>query len=381
MDVVPARKGQVKGTQPVRVMVFCGVLIAASLASNACGGGAGGGNGSTPPPAIPPPATTYSLNGRVQKGPFAIGSEMTFNVLDATLSANGTVYSTQTTDALGDFSQSNIASSLVEIVAQGFYFDELSDQLSASQILLRGISDLILNNSPTVNVLTSLQEQRLKALVSQGSTFAAANSKSETEVLSLFGISAASVNTLSTFDSMRIDGSTDQDAVLLAVSVILSQMATDLAKANGTTEAAELSNLINTIAAGIASTGTLTSTTFVQEKSLANTEINAATLTANLQAYYAMNGVTVTAPLFIEWVDQTNSGVLPHRLVPVTGVAFSAVTTASPGRSITSNVVTVAGAGTGVVVKVVASAGTTIIKNGVAVAGQLAIATNGDTLA
>jgi hypothetical protein len=361
----------------IKILSFWMSLLAVGPLLGGCGGG--GGNSSAPTPTSTP---TYSLSGRVQKGPFAIGSEITVNLLDKSLSPTGTVYNTQTSDALGDFAlSSNISTPLVEIVAQGFYFDEISAELSAAQIELRAISDLSVNNLPTVNVLTTLQEQRLKTLVSMGSTVAAASSQSANEVLSLFGINAASVNSLSMFDSMRIDGGTDQDAVLLAVSVILSQMATDSAKANGTTEAAELSNLVNTIAAGIASTGTLTSTTFVPAKNLANTEINAATLTANLQAYYAKNGATVTAPLFMEWVDQTNSGVLPQRLVPVNAVVFSAVTTANPAQSITSNAVTVGGVGTGVVVKVVASGGTTIIKNGVAVVGQLAIAQDGDTLA
>jgi hypothetical protein len=148
--------------------------------------------------------------------------------------------------------------------------------------------------------ISTLQEQRLKTLVSQGSTFAAANGQSKSEVLALFGINASSVNALSTLDSMRVDGNTDGDAALLAVSVLLSQMATDSAITNGTTEAAELSNLVNGIAAGIATTGTLASTTFVPARNLAATQINAITVTANLQAYYAKNGVTVTAPLYGE---------------------------------------------------------------------------------
>jgi hypothetical protein len=95
----------------------------------------------------------------VQKGPFAIGSEITVTAVDTTLSPTGTVYNTQTSDALGDFAlSSKISTPQVEIVAQGFYFDELSDQLSASQIQLRGISELSVNNSPTVNALTTLQE-------------------------------------------------------------------------------------------------------------------------------------------------------------------------------------------------------------------------------
>lgn len=344
----------------------------------ACGGGGNAGGGTS---SQPPPASTYSVSGRAQKGPFGIGSEITINALDPTLSATGTVYGTQTNDALGDFSLSKIATAHVEIVAEGFYIDDLTGQLSASQIQLRSISDLGVNGSPTVNVLTTLQEQRLKTLISQGGTFAAADSQSQSEVLALFGIDAGSINSLSTSDSMRIDGTSDEDAVLLAVSVILSQIATDSAKANGTTQAAELSNLVNTIAAGIANTGSLTGTTFIPAKNLANTEINAASVTSNLQTYYSNNDVTVTAPPFIEWVDQTNSGVLPQRLAPVTGFSFSSVTTAYPGQAVTSNSVAVAGAGAGVYVKISASAGAAIIKNGVTVNGQLAIAQDGDTFA
>jgi len=70
---------------------------------------------------------------------------------------------------------SQISTPDVEIVAQGFYVDELTGQLSTSEIELRAVSDLSVNSSPTVNILTTLQEQRLKTLVSQGSTFAAAD--------------------------------------------------------------------------------------------------------------------------------------------------------------------------------------------------------------
>ena len=323
---------------------------------------------------------TYSVIGRVQKGPFTVGSEITINALDSTLSSTGVVYNTQTIDAMGDFSQTNIDTQLVELVAQGFYIDELTGQLSASEIQLRSISDLSVNSAPTVNVLTTLQEQRLKFLVSQGSTVASASAQSQSEVLALFGINTASINSLSTSDSMRIDGTSDEDAVLLAVSAILSQMATDAAKANGTTEAAEFSNLVNTIAAGIASSGTLSSTTLGPAKNIANTEISAATVTNNLQNYYANNGISVTAPLFIEWVDQSNSGILPQRLLPVTGLEFAAASGVCPDQSITSGSVTISGVAPGVVVPIEASAGATIIKNGVAVLGQFAIAQNGDTI-
>jgi len=358
--------------------ILLAVLV---LALPACGGSGIGGGGSLATP-TPTPAATYSVSGRVQKGPFAIGSKITLNALDSSLNATGIVYASQTTDALGDFSvATSISVPQVEILAGGFYFDELSGELSAATIELGAISEVSVNSSPTVNVLTTLQEQRLKTLVSQGSTFTAANTQSGGEVLALFGINAASVNSLSTFDSMQVIGSSDENAVLLAVSVILSQMAADSAAANGTTQPAELATLVNTIAAGIASTGALTSTTFTPAKNLADTQINAQPVTANLQAFYAKNGATVTVPSFMEWVDRSNSGVLPQRLVPVANLTFSAVAAAVPGRTQTSNVVTIAGLGAGVVVPVVASAGMTIIKNGVAVAGQDTTAKDGDTIA
>jgi 6-phosphogluconolactonase (cycloisomerase 2 family) len=65
----------------------------------------------------------------------------------------------------------------------------------------------------------------------------------------------------------------------------------------------------------------------------------------------------------------------------VTNLEFSAVTAAVPGQTQTSNPVTIEGLGAGVVVPVVASAGMTIIKNGVAVAGQSTTAKNGDSIA
>ena len=345
--------------------------IALSVSIAGCGGGSG---------TATPPTGAYSMTGRVQKGPFGVGSQITVNALNSSLDSTGAVYNSQTTDALGDFSVGSIASAQVEIVAAGFYFDEISGQLSSSQISLRSITDLTTNTTPTVNILTTLQEQRIKTLVSQGDTLAAASAQSQSEVLALFGISASTVDSLSTSDSMRIDGSTDEDAVLLAVSAVVAQMATDAAKANGTTQAAELSNLINTIAAGISSTGTMTSSAFTTEKDAANTEISSASISGNLQAYYAKNSVTASLPAFIEWVDQSNSGILPQRLVAVSGLNLSNVTNAAPGQSTASNSVTVAGVASGVTVPVVVPAGVTIVKNGVPVVGQHATAQEGDTL-
>lgn len=105
------------------------------------------------------------------------------------LNPTGKVYNVQTTDDLGNFTVgSSIGAHLVEIVGDGFYMDELTGQLAASRIQLRAVADLSVDNTPTVNTLTSLQAQRLKTLITQGSTYAVASTQSQNEVLAAFGI-------------------------------------------------------------------------------------------------------------------------------------------------------------------------------------------------
>ena len=137
----------------------------------------------------------------------------------------------------------------------------------------------------------------------------------------------------------------------------------------------------STLAGQLASSGTVTDSTFTAARNLAESEINVATVTSNLQTYYANNGTSVVAPKFQEWLDPSNSGVLPQRLVPVSGLTFMDVTAASPGQSVTSNSVIVAGVGSGVVAPVSVSAGTALSKNGVVVAGQLSTVMDGDIIA
>ncbi len=341
----------------------------------ACGGGGGSSTSDTG-------GTTYTLAGQVQKGPFGIGSQVSVNELDQSLNPTGKVYNVQTTDDLGNFAvSSTIGTRLVEIVGDGFYMDELTGQLAASRIQLRAVADLSVDSTPTINILTSLQAQRLKALITQGSTYAAANTQSQNEVLAAFGIDPTKIGSLSTLYSMQINGTTDADSVLLATSVILSKMATNAAVANATTQPAELSNYISTIAAQIASTGTITNAAITTARGIAVTQINLVAVRTNVETYYMNRGVTIVAPKFEEWVDKDGSGILPRRLVPVTGLSFTDVSGVEPQQQITSNTITVSGAGAAVVVPVAVTAGTTIIKNGTPASSAFTTAQDGDTIA
>jgi uncharacterized protein RhaS with RHS repeats len=94
------------------------LIAAVTLSLVACGGG-----GTTPP------QVTYTLSGRVQKGRFTVGSAVSVNEQSPSLAPTGQVYDVQTSDVLGDFVvPSAIGTPQVEIIAQGFYFDELTAQ-------------------------------------------------------------------------------------------------------------------------------------------------------------------------------------------------------------------------------------------------------------
>lgn len=344
----------------------------------ACGGGGGSSGGGEPPAENP----TYSLSGRAQKGPFAIGSQISADELNANLTSTGKSYKTQTSDSLGNFSFSPpLGTKLVSIQANGYYVDEITGRLSTSVINLQATVDLSVMPTPTVNVLTSLQSTRLKTLMTQGASYSTAYSQSQNEVLTAFGVDASKVTGLTTLDAMRIDGSKDADAVLLAVSATLGQMATDASKANGTNQAAELSNLVNTIASQIGSGGTITAPALVAARKLAQTEINLSSVRSNLETYYASQSVTLVAPKFEEWVDASGSGRLPQRRAPVTGLVFADVTGTEPASVVTSNAITVAGLGAGVSAAVAVDADTSLIKNNTVLDGKRTIVQDGDTLA
>lgn len=283
-----------------------------------------GGGGTNNTPAA---GSTYQLSGQFQKGPFAIGSQISVSELDENLNPTGNVYNLQTSDDLGNFSvTSKVHSHLVEIIGDGFYMDELTGQLSTSRIQLRAIADLKVNPTVTVNILTSLQGLRLKKLITQGNSYAAANTQSQNEVLTAFGVDPTKVAGLSNLYTMKINGSSDPDAVLLALSTVLSKMAKNTATANSTSQPSELSNYIYTIASQIQSTGTITGGAINSARILAATQINIASVRTNVETYYANRGITVTTPKFEEWVDVNGSGVLPRRLGVITDPRLGLVT-------------------------------------------------------
>jgi hypothetical protein len=262
--------------------ILFGGLCACSSSGN--GGGSGGANG------VSNTGTTYNLNGLVQKGPFVQGSTITIQELDNSLSPTGTTYLTQTTDFTGKFSiASNLKSPFVEIIASGYYYNEVTGALSDSTLTLRAYADIRVTPVVNVNVLTNLAHDRIKALVASGSTFGAAASQAQQEVLTVFKINSASLND---FSQMDISQSGDSNAALLACSAILQ----------GSNSVAQLSELLAQLGSDIAANGAVSNTTNAALLVSNAAALNLTTIQSNLVARYLSFGVTATIPDFGSYV-------------------------------------------------------------------------------
>ena len=249
----------------------------------------------------------YSVSGFVQKGPFSIGSNITIQELGSDLSPTGRQFSTATTDNLGSFiSTATLASPLVEIIANGFFYEEIAGTLSPAPLTLRTISDLSGGQPVNINLLTHLEKTRLFTLFAAGNTFDQARTQAKTEVLAIFNISQSAV---SDFDQMDITIPGDSNAILLAVSSVIQQMATNRA-ASPSNSVAELSFVLSTIVNDLGPDGTFDNSPLISEILLAGMTLNLQQVRDNLVNYYNGLGLTVTPPTFESFVDTDGDGVL-----------------------------------------------------------------------
>ena len=350
-------------------------LVTALALLTACGGGSGGSSGG---------ATTsgsYTISkGVAQKGPLQIGSTVTIAELDDNLNPTGKIFITEVTDNLGNFELgSTISTKLALIVAQGFFMDENTGDFTSSAITLRGISDLSVETAPSVNVLTTLQYIRLKNLIASGTPFQAAYKQSQEEVLKAFGVDPLKITDLGSLYQMKIHGSSDPDGVLLAISATLGKAA---AMRNGSSTAAQLSDIMNTIASDLSQSGAITTNSVKTELTAAQIALDVSSVRTLVQNFYANRGITITAPAFEDWVSNDGTNSLPRRTqISPSTFTFSDSINARPNQSYTSPEITVAGLPDATNVNVVVNTGSTIIKNGTAISGLYSAAKNGDKLA
>jgi hypothetical protein len=228
---------------------FSAVLMLAIAFTFSCSDSNGGGSGSNP-------IKKDKISGVSQKGPFVKGSTATLYELDGNFNQTGRSFRDIIADDHGKFEIKGVEliSPYAMLEADGFYRNEVTGQISVAPIKLYAIADIREKDNVNVNILTHWEYYRVLNLVeNSGKTVAEAKKQAQKEILAVFGISGEFENS----EDMSIFGTSEGDAALLAISVLLqgdlgegefSQRLTDFAqsiKENGTWDNENRSKLVN----------------------------------------------------------------------------------------------------------------------------------------
>jgi hypothetical protein len=233
------------------------------------------------------------VSGFVQKGPYLNGTSITISELSDDLTPTGKNFTSQILDNKGTFEIKNVnlSSQYVELKADGFYFNEVTNSNSSAQLTLFALSDLSNRSNLNVNILSNLEKNRVDYLKSNGTNFSDAKKQAQTEILSIFEIHK---DEISESEELDITKSGEDNAILLALSVILQ----------GYLSVSDLSELLANISTDIREDGQLNS------QSLGSILINNAKtikleiVRNNLENRYEELGLNVSIPDFEKYVNQ-----------------------------------------------------------------------------
>jgi hypothetical protein len=267
----------------LRLSLMLRFIVVIILASGCGGGNSNGVGGVDNQPDFSSP---YSVRGYIQKGPFISGSTIIIQELDNSFNPTGITYQTSTNDDFGSFTiDSSIQSNFVEIIATGFYFDEVAGRLSDANLTLRCVADLSTSDNINVNILTTLSKERLVHLTNdEHLSFEDAQKQAEIEVLSTFNITD---NNEIDFYKMDISQSGESNAILLAISSILQYDNT----------VAQLSEDISHISLDLKEDGIVETTSAIYQKVMLNKGlIDGEIIISNLRNRYLELGVEKDIP-------------------------------------------------------------------------------------
>jgi hypothetical protein len=241
--------------------------------------------------------STDGVSGYVQKGPFISGSNIIVQELDEDFNPTGQSYTVSTIDDFGSFVlHSEVTGTYVEFIAQGFYFNEVSGEISGASLTLRAIAKVEPDLASNVNILTTLSKNRIIHLVKEeGMEFNDAKTQAEREILALFNI-ALDENT--DFNAMDIQQAGLNHAALLAISSVVQ----------GDQTVGQLSELISKIILDIEDNGRIDNQS-TRELIISNAEkLNLAQIRNNIFKRYEALGLQHPIPPFEKFAK---------RLVPI----------------------------------------------------------------
>lgn len=167
-----------------------------------------------------------TLSGVSQKGPFLKGSTVFLYELSdgRTLKqTNGNFVSEiMSDDGRFGFTARNLMSQYALIMVDGKYRNEVTGDPTTTTIRLQAYTDVLSRKKANVNLLTHLEKNRVYYLVTQAKKrFKVAKHMAQMEILDAFYIDTTGINKSS--EDLNVFGSSDADAALLAISILLQR--------------------------------------------------------------------------------------------------------------------------------------------------------------
>ena len=169
------------------------------------------------------PISLDSIVGLTQKGPFLKGSTVYLYELSdgRTLKQTNGNFTSNISQENGryKFLARDLVSQYAMVIVDGYYRNEVTGVSSNAPIRLKAITDMRKRSSVNVNILTHLEFERVYYLVTKEKyTVKQAKRKAQREILNFFGIN---LDGNADAENMDVFGSSDADAALLAVSILL----------------------------------------------------------------------------------------------------------------------------------------------------------------
>ena len=230
------------------------------------------------------------IEGYVQKGQLVKGSQVTAFVLDQELKATGKSYPANISDDLGAFAVDiKVEEPFLELRAEGYYFNEVTGEVSESPIYLEAMGNQQSTNL-NINLFTTITKSRIKKLLAEDKGWATSTLTAQEELLTALGID----DTTEDFTDIDITGTDKSDALLLAFACIIQQ----------NRSISEIVTLIQNAASEFEDEGKLTEKTV--NAILANrSDVDPFDVAHNIAEYYSDKSITgKSLPAFYKYLDE-----------------------------------------------------------------------------
>lgn len=240
------------------------------------------------------------LEGVAQKGPFITGSSIQIQELNENFSPNGVSYNISTEDNFGSFNiESEIGTDFIEIISTGFFFNEVSGEVTNTNLTLRALSPVEEVLNCNINILTTLAKKRIVYLINEENrTYYTAKTQAQLELLNIFSINESEFED---FEKMDISENGDSNGILLAISAILQ----------GDNTVSELSALISTIIEDIKTDGILDNIDAKNEIVENAKYLSLPSVRENIETRYNSLGLNNVIPDFEKYVNNIWSNNSP----------------------------------------------------------------------